>query len=64
MTAFVSGEGSGQSAWNPYIWPFKLTFFIAFVLLVLQVFAELIKAVLFLRGRRSHYVDDSAPEAN
>lgn len=64
MTSFISGEGSGQSAWNPHIWPFKLTFFIAFVLLVLQVFAEIIKAIQFLRGQRKRYLDEAVPEAN
>jgi TRAP-type mannitol/chloroaromatic compound transport system permease small subunit len=53
--AFRSGEQSGQSAWNPVIWPFRLIFFIAFVLLVLQVAAEIIKAIRYLTGRQSHY---------
>jgi TRAP-type mannitol/chloroaromatic compound transport system permease small subunit len=53
--AFRSGELSGQSAWNPVIWPFRLIFFIAFVLVVLQIVAEIIKAVLYLTGRRAHY---------
>jgi TRAP-type mannitol/chloroaromatic compound transport system permease small subunit len=55
ITAFRSGELSGQSAWNPVIWPFRLIFFIAFVLLVLQIVAEIIKAILYLTGRRAHY---------
>jgi TRAP-type mannitol/chloroaromatic compound transport system permease small subunit len=53
--AFRSGELSGQSAWNPVIWPFRLVFFVAFVLLVLQIAAEMIKAILFLAGRRPSY---------
>jgi TRAP-type mannitol/chloroaromatic compound transport system permease small subunit len=53
--AYRTGELSGQSAWNPVIWPFKLVFFIAFVLLVLQMFAEVMKALMYLTGRRSHY---------
>ena len=61
INAFRSGELSGQSAWNPVIWPFRLIFFIAFVLLVLQIVAELIKAVLYLTGRRAHY--EAATEA-
>jgi TRAP-type mannitol/chloroaromatic compound transport system permease small subunit len=55
ISAFRSGEQSGQSAWNPVIWPFRLIFFLAFVLLVLQIVAEIIKAVLYLTGRRAHY---------
>jgi TRAP-type mannitol/chloroaromatic compound transport system permease small subunit len=53
--AYRTGELSGQSAWNPVIWPFKLIFFIAFVLLVLQIIAEVMKALMYLAGRRSHY---------
>lgn len=53
--SYRSNELSGQSAWNPVIWPFKLIFFIAFVLLVLQVLGEILKAVMYLAGRRSHY---------
>jgi TRAP-type mannitol/chloroaromatic compound transport system permease small subunit len=61
VNAFRSGEQSGQSAWNPVIWPFRLIFFIAFALLVLQIVAEIIKAVLYLTGRRAHY--DATAEA-
>jgi TRAP-type mannitol/chloroaromatic compound transport system permease small subunit len=44
------------------IWPFKLVFFSAFVLLVLQVLAEVIKAIQYLRGSRPRYegtIEDS-----
>lgn len=64
MSSFMMGEHSGQSAWNPYIWPFKLTFFIAFVLLVLQVFAEIIKAIQYLLGERGRYEGEGSAEAN
>ncbi|MDO8877956.1 MAG: TRAP transporter small permease subunit [Pseudolabrys sp.] len=57
--AFRSDELSGQSAWNPVIWPFRLIFFVAFVLLILQIVAELIKAALYLTGRRAFYLDDA-----
>jgi TRAP-type mannitol/chloroaromatic compound transport system permease small subunit len=53
--AFRSGELSGQSAWNPIIWPFRLIFFVAFVLLVLQIIAEVMKAIMYLAGRRPSY---------
>ncbi|MDH3240688.1 MAG: TRAP transporter small permease subunit [Alphaproteobacteria bacterium] len=49
--AYLSGETSGDSAWNPIIWPFRLVFFAGFVLLALQATAELIKAVYILAGR-------------
>jgi TRAP-type mannitol/chloroaromatic compound transport system permease small subunit len=64
FTSFQSGELSGQSAWNPMIWPFKLIFFIAFVLLVLQIVGEVTKAILYLRGRRYTYEGDGSPEAH
>lgn len=64
MTSYMTSEHSGQSAWNPYIWPFKLVFFVAFVLLVLQIFAEIIKAILYLRGQRSRYEGEGSAEAN
>ena len=63
LTSYKSGELSGQSAWNPAIWPFKLIFFVAFVLLVLQIFGEVIKAILYLRGQRARYEGDGAAEA-
>lgn len=62
VVALESGELSGQSAWNPVIWPFKLIFFIAFVLLILQILAQILKAVLFLRGRRSGYEREAPTE--
>jgi len=48
--AFLTGEQSGQSAWNPVIWPFRLTFFIGIAVLWMQGVAELLKCILFLRG--------------
>jgi TRAP-type mannitol/chloroaromatic compound transport system permease small subunit len=62
--ALQTNELSGQSAWNPVIWPFKLVFFAAFVLLVLQIFAEAIKAVLYLSGKRARYQADGSAEAH
>ncbi len=62
--ALLTNELSGQSAWNPVIWPFKLIFFVAFVLLVLQIVAEVIKAILYLRGKRTSYESDRMPEAH
>ncbi|WP_037048033.1 MULTISPECIES: TRAP transporter small permease subunit [unclassified Psychromonas] len=43
--AFESGERSGRSAWNPIVWPIYFTWFLGFLLLVLQLIAELIKAI-------------------
>lgn len=49
---FRSGERSGQSAWNPQLWPFRTIFFLAFALLLLQVLAEVIKAARVLMAAR------------
>jgi TRAP-type mannitol/chloroaromatic compound transport system permease small subunit len=62
--ALRTDELSGQSAWNPVIWPFKLVFFIAFVLLVLQIVAEIIKATLYLTGKRKRYEAEATVEAH
>jgi len=43
--AYDSGELSGQSAWNPPIWPFRFVFFLGFALLGLQAVAETLKAL-------------------
>jgi TRAP-type mannitol/chloroaromatic compound transport system permease small subunit len=47
-TAMRTNEHSGQSAWNPPLWPFRTIFFIAFFLLLLQVLAEIVKSVRVL----------------
>ena len=44
LTSYLSGELSGQSAWNPVIWPFRIAFFSGFLLLSLQGTVELLKA--------------------
>lgn len=62
MKALLTNEMSGQSAWNPPIWPFKLVFFVAVVLLVLQILAEIIKALLYLAGKRASYEPVAATE--
>ena len=42
--AWVIGETTGESGWNPVVWPFRMIFFLSFVLLSLQSVAELIKS--------------------
>lgn len=49
--AFQTGENSGQSAWNPVIWPFRLVFFLGFASLGLQALAEAAKCAFTLAGR-------------
>lgn len=55
VEAYVNNEHSGQSAWNPIIWPFRLSFFLGFALLALQGLAELIKCVQFLSGQTEEW---------
>lgn len=50
-TGYVNNERSGQSALNLPVWPFRVVFVVAFVLLALQVIAEMVKIVRQLRGR-------------
>lgn len=51
LSAYETGERSGQSAWNPPIWPFRAALAAGFVLLLLQVLAEILKTASVLRGR-------------
>lgn len=51
IEAYVSGETTGNSAWNPAIWPLRTIIAASFVLLALQVIAECLKCLLVLAGR-------------
>lgn len=53
MGALESGERSGRSAWNPVVWPVFLSWWLGFLLLLLQVVAEIMKAVATLRDKPS-----------
>lgn len=55
VEALLSSETSGQSAWNPLIWPFRLSFFIGYLLLAMQGVAELIKCWRFLAGHEKSW---------
>lgn len=50
MEAYVSGEVSGESAWNPIIWPFRAVWAIGYFSLCLQAFAELLKNFMIIQG--------------
>lgn len=52
-TGWVANEKSGQSALNMPVWPFRLVFFAAFLLLALQILAEVIKSARALRRPES-----------
>ena len=56
--AYRVDEESGESAWNPIIWPFKYTFVIGFVLLLMQSVVESVKCVMVLCG---HDVPEPRP---
>jgi TRAP-type mannitol/chloroaromatic compound transport system permease small subunit len=49
--AYASGETTGQSAWNPVVWPFRVAYVTGFVLFALQIAAEILRRILVLRGR-------------
>ena len=51
VQAYASGETTGQSAWNPVVWPFRVAYVVGFVLLSLQIVAEILRCVLVLRGQ-------------
>lgn len=48
--AFRTGERSGGSAWNPVLWPFRFILFAGFLMLTIQVVAEIIKRIYTLSG--------------
>jgi len=48
--AYKVGEVSGESAWNPIIWPFRFTFVVGFALLAIQTVAEILKCILIFKG--------------
>jgi TRAP-type mannitol/chloroaromatic compound transport system permease small subunit len=45
IAGFMRGERSGQSALNLPVWPFRVIFLVAFILLAMQVFAEILKSI-------------------
>jgi TRAP-type mannitol/chloroaromatic compound transport system permease small subunit len=48
-SAWLTNERSGMSALNMVVWPLRAVFFLAFVLLALQIVAEVAKLVRVLR---------------
>ena len=45
LRAYEHGEVSGESAWNPVVWPFRAFFVIGFVLFALQTISEILKSL-------------------
>ena len=48
--AYRVDETSGESAWNPIIWPFKFSFVMGFIMLSLQTLVETLKSIMVLAG--------------
>ena len=49
--SFQSGESTGNSAWNPPLWPMHFVMFVSFFILFLQSLAECFKSLLKLYER-------------
>jgi TRAP-type mannitol/chloroaromatic compound transport system permease small subunit len=50
--AFKTAERSGQSAWNPLVWPFRLVLFLGVLAWTLQTIVEIFKSALWFLGWR------------
>lgn len=48
--AIRTWEGSGLSAWNPLVWPFRLVYTTGFGLFGLQMFGKILEAIVKLTG--------------
>lgn len=48
IKAYVSNEHSGMSAYNMVLWPIRLVFFVSFLMLALQMLAEILKRARIL----------------
>ena len=51
VQAYATGETTGQSAWNPVVWPFRVAYVVGLVLFSLQILAEILRCLLLLRGQ-------------
>lgn len=52
--AWISGERSGESIWNPLVWPARATFWLGFILFAAQIFAEILKSLFTIRTGLSY----------
>jgi TRAP-type mannitol/chloroaromatic compound transport system permease small subunit len=50
LRAYLTGRRSGQSAWNPVIWPYRTVLFIGFTVLALQLVLEIVKSLRVVFG--------------
>ncbi|NDV87903.1 TRAP transporter small permease subunit [Aurantimonas aggregata] len=51
IRTYRTGEGSGLSAWNPLVWPFRLIYALGFGLFALQMGGKVLEALLVILGR-------------
>jgi len=51
VAAWRVGEVSGESAWNPVVWPLKVAVFAGFAVFSLQVLATVLRDLRVLAGR-------------
>lgn len=52
-SVYRTGEGSGLSAWNPPIWPYRIIYALGFGLFALQCLAKAVENLLVLFGRQT-----------
>ncbi len=50
LAGYKSGEGSGLSAWNPPVWPYRSVFVVGFALFTLQAFGKALENLLTVLG--------------
>jgi TRAP-type mannitol/chloroaromatic compound transport system permease small subunit len=50
---YATGEGTGLSAWNPPIWPYRIVYAVGFGLFALQCLAKAIENLLIVFGREA-----------
>jgi len=48
LQAYRTGELTGQSAWNPVVWPYRTVLVLGFAIFALQIVAEVIKSMRVL----------------
>jgi len=46
LRAFETGEGSGLSAWNPKIWPYRVIYVLGMTMMIFQSFAKILQCSL------------------
>ena len=50
MDVYRTGEGSGLSAWNPQIWPYRIIYVIGFAAFALQAFGKFLENLFTAMG--------------